>query len=71
MKMNAKLPSMQRVKISYLGINDRNGAGPSSRIFWFDLFLYVSVSSYGHIKIVSSPNHTFSSASLTKRFTST
>ena len=33
----------------------------------FDLFLYVSVNSYGHVETVSSPNHTFSWASLTKQ----
>ena len=26
---------------------------------WFDLILYVQVSSYGHVRTVSSPNHTF------------
>ena len=35
------------------------------------LFLYVSVNSYGHVETVSSPNHTFSLASLTKGLTST
>ena len=29
--------------------------------FWFGLFFYVQVNSYGHFGMVSSPNHTFSS----------
>ena len=37
--------------------------------FW--LILYVSVNRYGLVETVSSPNHTFSWASLTKRLTST
>ena len=37
----------------------------------FSLMLYVPVNSYGHVGVVSSPNHTFSWASLTKRLTST
>ena len=36
-----------------------------------DLILYVSVNSYGHVETVSSPNHTFSWASLIKWLTST
>ena len=35
------------------------------------LLLYVPVNSYGHYETVSSPNHTFSWASLNKRLTST
>ena len=27
--------------------------------FWFCLLLYVPVNSYGHVRTVSSPNHTF------------
>ena len=40
--------------------------------FWVDfgLILYVPVNSYGHVGTVSSPNHIFSSASLTKGLTS-
>ena len=34
-----------------------------------DLLLYVPVKSYGHYRTVSSPNHTFSWASLNKRLT--
>ena len=41
------------------------------KFFWFGLMLYVSVNSYGHVRTVSSPNHTFSWASLTKLLTST
>ena len=37
----------------------------------FALILCVSVNSYGHVKTVSSPDNTFSWASLTKRLTST
>ena len=37
----------------------------------FGLILYISVNSYGHVEMVSSDNHTFSWASLTKRLTST
>ena len=36
----------------------------------FGLLLYVPVNSYGHGGTVSSPNHTFSWASLNKQFTS-
>ena len=40
--------------------------------FCFGLVLYAPVNSYGHVGMVSSPNHTFYSwASLTKRLTST
>ena len=28
--------------------------------FWFGSMLYVPVNSYGHVGMVSSPNHTFS-----------
>ena len=35
------------------------------------LLLYVPVNSYGHYETVSSPNHTFSWASLNKQLTST
>ena len=28
-------------------------------IFWFDLLLYITGNSYGHVGMVSSPNHTF------------
>ena len=35
------------------------------------LILYVSVNSYGHVETVSSPNHTFSWACVTKRLAST
>ena len=38
---------------------------------WFGLFLYFQVISYGHVRMVSSLNHTFFWASLTKRLTST
>ena len=34
------------------------------------LLLYIPVNSYGHVGTVSSPNHTFSWASLNKRLTS-
>ena len=34
------------------------------------LMFYIPVNSYGHVEMVSSPNHTFSWASLTKRLTS-
>ena len=37
----------------------------------FSLALYISVNSYGHVETVSSPNHTFSWASVTKQLTST
>ena len=37
----------------------------------FGLRFYVPVNSFGHVETVSSPNHTFSWASLTKKFTST
>ena len=37
----------------------------------FDLILYVSVSSYGHVETVNSPRHTFSLTSLTRRLFST
>ena len=40
-------------------------------LVWFGLILYVPVNSYGHVGMVTSPNHTFSLASLTKRLTST
>ena len=39
-------------------------------LVWFD-FLYVTVNSYGHVEMVSSPNYTFSWASLTRQLTST
>ena len=29
------------------------------QFFWFDLLLYVPVNSYGHVRTVSLPNHTF------------
>ena len=34
--------------------------------FGFGLLLYVPVNSYGHVGMVSSPNYTFSGASLNK-----
>ena len=37
----------------------------------FGLMLNVPVNSYGHVRMVSSPNNTFSWASLTKQLTST
>ena len=37
----------------------------------FGLKFYIPVHSYGHVETVSSSNHTFSWASLTKRLTST
>ena len=40
-------------------------------VVWFDLILNFPVNSYGHVGTVSSPNHTFSWASLTKQLTST
>ena len=36
---------------------------------WFDV--YIPVNSYGHVEKVSSPNHTFFWASLTKQLIST
>ena len=36
----------------------------------FGLLIYVPGNSYGHVRTVSSPNHTFSWASLNKRLTS-
>ena len=36
----------------------------------FGLMFYVPVNSYGHVETDSSPNHTFSWASLTKQLTS-
>ena len=39
--------------------------------FWFGLVLYVPVNSYGHVGMVSSQNHTFTWASLTKQLIST
>ena len=40
-------------------------------VFWFGLMLNVPVNSYVHVKMASSPNHTFLGASLTKQLTST
>ena len=40
-------------------------------VFCFDLMLYLPVNSYGHVRTVSSPNHTFTWASLTKWLTGT
>ena len=40
-----------------------------NNIFWLGLILYIPVNSYDHVGMVSSPSHTFSSASLTKQFT--
>ena len=34
----------------------------------FGIRFYLPVSSYGHVETVSSPNHTFSLASLTKQY---
>ena len=42
-----------------------------SLLFLFCLRFYVPVSSYGHVEMVSSPNHTFSWASSAKGLTST
>ena len=39
--------------------------------FDFGLVLYVPVNSYGHVRVVSSPYHTFSWASMTKCLTTT
>ena len=39
--------------------------------FGFGLILYVPVNSCGHVKMVVSPNHIFSWASLTKQLSST
>ena len=38
---------------------------------FFDLILYVSVNSHGHVEMVCWPYHTFTWASLTKHLTST
>ena len=40
-------------------------------VFLFVSLLYSQVNSYGHFGMVSSPNHIFSCAALTKQLTST
>ena len=58
-------------KISWAGLFGAICTSCSHNCQCFALILSPSVNSYGHVGAVSSPNHTFSSASLTKQLTST
>ena len=57
--------------ILYDDDDDDDDGGDDDDDFWFGFMLYIPVNSYDHFVTVSSPNHTFSLASLTKWLTST
>ena len=62
---------LNAIIVCFLGVFFFKKQVNTSLFIIFVLMLNVPVNSYDHVETVSSPNHTFSWASLTKRLTST